>query len=180
MSVTAVPLRPIAKGSVAKLWIGLGFLALLAIALAWLGTGGFQTVTTASGVEVRTLRPGSGQQITPQYVIALHYKLHVGSAGSAVIQDSRQTGQPFITTTEGVYPGFGEGLQMMRPGGSYILSLPPGTHEPQQVPGAPFTPRDTLVFEIEVLQVEQGAAQQFLQMQQLQRMQRMQQMQGGR
>jgi len=33
MSVTAVPLRPIAKGSVAKLWIGMLLLALAASAL---------------------------------------------------------------------------------------------------------------------------------------------------
>jgi hypothetical protein len=179
MSVTAVPLRPLAKGSVMKLWIGLALLVLLAAALAWLGTSRVQSVTTASGVQLRTLEPGSGEQITPQDVVALHYKLHVNSAESPVIQDSRQSGQPFVTTTEGVYPGFGEGLQLMRPGGSYLLSLPPGTHEPQQIPGAPFTPNDTLVFEIEVLQVEPGAAEQFLQMQQMQRMQQMQQMQGG-
>ena len=182
MSVTAVPLRPLKKGSVAKLWIGLGLLALLAAALAWFGTGSFQTETTESGVTLRTLRAGNGATITDKDVVALHYKLHVGSESAPVIQDSREMGQPFVTTTQGVYPGFTEGLQRMKAGGAYVLTLPGGTHETTPNPAAPFKPEDQLVFEIEVLQVEAGAAQQFIEMQQMQRlqqMQQMQQMQGG-
>ena len=183
MSVTAVKLHPLKKGSVAKLWIVLLLLVALAAGLAWWGTGAFQTATTQTGVGIRTLRAGSGATITPQDVVALHYKLHARSLESPVIQDSRETGQPFVTTTQGVYPGFAEGLQHMRPGGAYILTLPPGTHEQGPIPpGAPFTAPDPRVFEIDVLQVEAGAGPRFLEMQrmqQLQQMQQMQQMQGG-
>jgi FKBP-type peptidyl-prolyl cis-trans isomerase FkpA len=177
MSVTAVPLRPIAKGSVAKLWIGLLLLALIAGGVAWIGTAGLQTVTLSSGVKIRTIRQGSGDKVGPNDVIALNYRLHVNSETAPVIQDSRETGQPFVTTTQGVYPGFAEGLQQMRPGGSYILWLPPGTGQQGPLPpGAPFTAKDTLVFEIDLLQVERGMAQRFLQMQQMQRLQQLQQM----
>jgi FKBP-type peptidyl-prolyl cis-trans isomerase FkpA len=183
MSVTAVPLRPVKKGSVLKLWIGLLVLAALAAAFAWWGTSAFQKVRTSSGVTIQTLRAGSGATITPQDVVALHYKLHAKSLEAPVIQDSRETGQPFVTTTEGVYPGFAEGLQHMRPGGSYILTLPPGTHEQGPIPPqAPFTKNDSLVFEIDVLQVEAGAGPRFMEMQrmqQLQQLQQMQQLQGG-
>ncbi|HEX6374196.1 MAG TPA: FKBP-type peptidyl-prolyl cis-trans isomerase [Allosphingosinicella sp.] len=183
MSVTAVLLHPLKRGSVAKLWIALALLAALAGALAWWGTSAFQPVTTGNGVGIRTLRAGSGARITPQDVVALHYKLHAKSLEAPVIQDSRETGQPFVTTTQGVYPGFGEALQHMRPGGSYILTLPPGTHEQGPIPpGAPFTAEDALVFEIDVLQVEAGAGPRFMEMQrmqQLQQLQQMQQMQGG-
>ncbi|MEA3052089.1 MAG: hypothetical protein QOG72_992 [Sphingomonadales bacterium] len=183
MSVTAVPLHPIRKGSVAKLWIGLFVLAALAAAFAWWGTSAFQRVKTPTGVGIQTLRAGSGATITPADVVALHYKLHAKTLQSPVIQDSRETGQPFVTTTAGVYPGFAEGLQHMRPGGSYILTLPPGTHEQGPIPPqAPFTAQDSLVFEIDVLQVEAGAGPRFMEMQrmqQLQQLQQMQQMQGG-
>ncbi|HEX8668867.1 MAG TPA: FKBP-type peptidyl-prolyl cis-trans isomerase [Allosphingosinicella sp.] len=182
MSATAVPLRPIRKGSVLKLWLGLGLLVLAAAALAWFSTSGFRTVTTPSGVRIRALAQGSGAPITAQDVVALHYKLHVNSPDLPAVQDSREMGQPMVTTTEGVYPGFGEGMKQMRQGGSYVLWLPPGTFPAEPMPGAPFTPKDTLVFEIDVLQVERGRAAEFLQMQQLQRMQQlqqMQQMQGG-
>ncbi|HYE29290.1 MAG TPA: FKBP-type peptidyl-prolyl cis-trans isomerase [Allosphingosinicella sp.] len=183
MSATRVPLQPLKKGSVAKLWIALALLCALAAAFAWWGTSPFQSMTTQSGVGIRTVSAGSGAKITPQDVVALHYKLHAKNLEAPVIQDSRETGQPFVTTTEGVYPGFAEGLQQMRPGGSYILTLPPGTHEQGPIPpGAPFTARDSLVFEIDVLQVEAGAGPRFLEMQriqQLQQLQQMQQMQGG-
>jgi FKBP-type peptidyl-prolyl cis-trans isomerase FkpA len=180
MSVTAVPLQPLKKGSVAKLWIALVLLAALAAAFAWWGTSAFQPVTTASGVGIRTLRAGAGAKVTAQDVVALHYKLHAKSLDAPVIQDSRETGQPFVTTTQGVYPGFAEGLQHMRPGGSYILTLPPGTHEQGPIPPqAPFTARDSLVFEIEILQVEAGAGPRFMEMQRMQQLQQMQQMQGA-
>ncbi|HYJ84133.1 MAG TPA: hypothetical protein VEW26_14970, partial [Allosphingosinicella sp.] len=106
MSVTAVPLRPLKKGSVAKLWIALAVLVALAAALAWWGTSAFQPVKTASGVSIRTLAAGSGPKITDQDVVALHYKLHAKSLEAPVVEDSRQSGQPFVTTTQGVYPGF--------------------------------------------------------------------------
>ena len=140
MSVTAVPLRPIAKGSVAKLWIGLLVLALAAAGAAWWSTAALQTVTLASGVKIRAIRQGSGPTVTADDVAALNYRLHVNSLSAPVVQDSRETGQPFVTTTQTVYPGFAEGLQHMRPGGSYLLWLPPGTGEQGPLPpGAPFT-----------------------------------------
>ncbi|MBV9931961.1 MAG: FKBP-type peptidyl-prolyl cis-trans isomerase [Alphaproteobacteria bacterium] len=177
MSVTAVPLRPIKKGSVAKFWAALVLLTLLAVALAWWTTAGFQATTLPSGVRIKPLRQGKGALITANDVVALNYRLHVGTKQAPVIQDSRETGQPFVTTTQGLFPGFADGLQHMRPGGSYVLTLPGGTHVPTQMPGAPFKPSDTLVFEIDVLQVEAGAAQRFLQAQQMQRMQQLQQLQ---
>ncbi len=167
MTVTAVPIRPIAKGSVLKLWIALLVLTAAAIAFAWYGTQGQQVITTESGVRYRVLEEGSGPTVTPNDAVALRYKLHVNSLDSEVIQDSDQTGQPFVATTSMVYPGFGEALQKMRSGGSYLLWLPPGTHEQGPLrPGTPFTAEDTLVFEIQVIQVAEGMAP-MLQMQQM-------------
>ena len=40
MSTTAVPLRPIARGSLTRLWIGVAALALAAGGLAWAGQQG--------------------------------------------------------------------------------------------------------------------------------------------
>ena len=176
MSVTAVPIRPIAKGSVLKLWIALAVLTAAAIGFAYYGTRGQQVITTESGVRYRVLEEGSGPTVTPNDAVALRYKLHVNSVDSEVIQDSDQTGQPFVATTSMVYPGFGEALQKMRSGGSYLLWLPPGTHEQGPLrPGTPFTANDTLVFEIQVIQVAEGMAP----MLQMQRMQEMQQMMQG-
>ena len=54
MSVSQVPIRPIAKGSMAKLWLGLALLAALAFGIAWMGAGQFKTVT------VDTVAAGTG------------------------------------------------------------------------------------------------------------------------
>ncbi|WP_129792352.1 FKBP-type peptidyl-prolyl cis-trans isomerase [Sphingosinicella sp. CPCC 101087] len=157
MSVTAVPIRPLARGSVLKLWIGLLVLALAAGAMAWIGTSGQQVITTESGLRYRVVEEGTGPTVTPADLVALRYQLR--KEDGTLIQDSDDTGQPFVTGTEGVFPGFAEGLQLMQAGGRYILWLPPGQHVQQAMPpGAPFTPEDTLVFEIEVLQIAPGMA----------------------
>ena len=159
MSVTAVPIRPLSRGAVVKLWIGLLVLVLSAAALAWIGTSAFQVVTLDSGVRYRVLSEGTGPTITPADLFALRYKLRVNDEDAPVIQNSDDTGQPFVASTQNVFPGFGEALQSMRAGGKYLLWLPPGQHEqgPLRL-GTPFTANDTLVFEIEVLQIAPGMA----------------------
>jgi FKBP-type peptidyl-prolyl cis-trans isomerase FkpA len=157
MSVTTVPIRPLAKGSVVKLWIGLLVLALASGALAWVGTAGQQVTATQSGLRYRVVEPGEGPTVTPADLVALHYRLT--KEDGTLIQDSRSTGQPFVTGTEGLFPGFSEGLQLMQAGGRYILYIPPGQHVQGPLPpNAPFTAQDTLVFDVEVLQIAPGMA----------------------
>jgi FKBP-type peptidyl-prolyl cis-trans isomerase FkpA len=179
--VTAVPIRPLRRGTLVRLWLGVLLVCLAAAALAWAGTGWMQEVRLPGGARYRALAAGSGARITPADVFALNYRLHVGSLDAPVIQDSTERGQPFVATTADVYPGFAEALQQMRPGGRYLLWLPPGTHVTGPAPpGAPFRASDTLVFELHVLQVAQGQAQAY-QMQRLQQMmmQQQQQQQGA-
>ncbi|MFN3799731.1 MAG: FKBP-type peptidyl-prolyl cis-trans isomerase, partial [Sphingobium yanoikuyae] len=47
MSTTAVPLRPIAKGSLTRLWIGVAAIALAAGGLAWAGQQGVEASPAA-------------------------------------------------------------------------------------------------------------------------------------
>jgi FKBP-type peptidyl-prolyl cis-trans isomerase FkpA len=157
MSVTAVPIRPLKKGSVVKLWLALGLLCLAAAALAWTGTGGQQVRTTDSGLRIQTMREGTGEAITANDLVALHYRLY--RQDGTMIQDSREAGQPMITATNGVVPGFAEGLQLMRQGGLYRLWLPPELGYGDRVPpGAPFGPGETLQFEVEILEIAPGMA----------------------
>ncbi|MEA3041168.1 MAG: hypothetical protein QOC65_657, partial [Sphingomonadales bacterium] len=53
-SVTQVPLQPLKRGSLAKLWFGILLLIGAALLLAWAGAG--QT----GGVRVKTIQPGAG------------------------------------------------------------------------------------------------------------------------
>ena len=157
MSVTAVPIRPLSRGSVLKLWLGLLVLVLLAVGFAWAGTRSLQRETLPSGVQIQVMEEGEGATVTPADLVALRYKLR--KTDGTLIQDSDQTGQPFVTSTQGLFPGFAEGLQHMRQHGRYRLWLPPGQHVQSQLPpDAPFTAQDTLVFDIQVLQIAPGMA----------------------
>jgi FKBP-type peptidyl-prolyl cis-trans isomerase FkpA len=176
--VTAVPIRPIAKGSLVKLWLGLLLLCLAGGGLAWIGTSSMQVVELGNGVRMRVLSEGHGPVMTDADVMLLSYRLHKTDVSAPVLQDSEQVGQgqPFPATTSQVYPGFAEGLRHMRAGGRYILWLPPGTHVTGPIPpGAGFTERDTLVFELHTLQLAAGMAQELQQQQMMQMQQQMQQ-----
>jgi FKBP-type peptidyl-prolyl cis-trans isomerase FkpA len=176
--VTAVPIRPIAKGSMVKLWLGLLLLCLAGAALAWVGTSSMQVIELAHGVRMRVVSEGHGPVMTDVDAMLLTYRLHANDLSAPVIQDSEQVGggQPFPATTSQVYPGFAEGLRHMRAGGRYVLWLPPGTHVTGPIPpDAGFTEHDTLVFELHTLQLGAGMAQALQQQQMMQMQQQMQQ-----
>ncbi|MGE0179763.1 MAG: FKBP-type peptidyl-prolyl cis-trans isomerase [Sphingomonas sp.] len=156
MSVTTVPIRPLARGSVLKLWLAIVTLCVAGGALAWIGTAPLQIITTSTGVRFQTIRSGEGALITPADLVAMRYRLT--KADGTLIEDSDQAGQPFVASVDRVFPGFGEAMQMMQQGGRYRFWLPPGQHAQMIPPGAPFRAEDTLVFEVRVLQVAEGMA----------------------
>lgn len=173
MSVTAVPIRPIKKGSVVKLWVGLGALALVAGGLAWAGTrdqvamgdpAGFLAanagrdgvVTTASGVQIQTIAPGNGPRIGRNDGVIIEYE---GRLLDGTVFDSTEGKGPAPMLVGQVVPGFSEALQQMQTGGSYRIWLPPELAYGSQVPpGGPIPPNAVLDFDVKVLQVVPDAA----------------------
>jgi hypothetical protein len=157
MSVTAVPIRPLARGSVLKLWLALIVLCVAGAAIAWIGTAPLQIVTTSTGVRFQTLRAGTGDKITPADLVAMRYRLT--KLDGTQIENSDDMGQPFVASSDRVFPGFGEAMAMMQQGGRYRIWLPPGQHAQGPIPpGTPFSAEDTLVFDVTVLQVAEGMA----------------------
>lgn len=173
--VTAVPIRPIARGSLVKLWIALALLLAAGAALAWVGTGSLQRTITETGLQYQVLKAGAGPNVTPADVVALHYEGRLPNG--EMFDSSASRGQPMVTTVNGILPGFAEGLQLMQAGGRYKLWIPPNLgYGPGRIPpGAPFTADDTLVFNIQVLEIVPGAAGMY----EMQRMQQMQQQMQG-
>jgi FKBP-type peptidyl-prolyl cis-trans isomerase FkpA len=171
MSATAVPIRPIKKGSVLKLWIGLAVLAAIAAAAAWLGTESQQYQTTASGLQYRVIKEGSGPHPNPSDLVLIDYD---GRLADGKVFDSTKGKQPAAMGVTGTIPGFSEGLQLMRKGGSYRLRIPPqlgyGAEEKKNQAGEIIIPANsTLVFDVTL--------HEFMNMAQLQGM--MGSMQGG-
>lgn len=167
--VTAVPIRPISRGSLVKLWLGLLILCLAGAGLAWIGTSPLQVRTTSTGLRYQVIASGDGPNVTSADLVQLEY---VGRAnGHEFDSTAAHGGEPMVTGTSGMIPGFGEALQLMRKGSRYRVWIPPHlAYNGQVPPGAPFGPNDTLEFDLHIIQVAPGmaAVQQAQQMQQLQ------------
>ena len=166
MSVTAVPLRPIRKGALAKLWIGLALAFAVAGGLAWAGTSGENVanaaspeqflawnakqdgvVTTPSGLQYKVIEPGQGgARPTDADAVLVGYKgaLRDGS----VFDENPQTSFP----VSGVVPGFSEGLKLMERGGKYRLWIPPALgYGPNTPDPAKLPPNALMVFDVDLI-----------------------------
>jgi FKBP-type peptidyl-prolyl cis-trans isomerase FkpA len=88
-------------------------------------------ITTASGLEYKVLTEGSGAEFDSSY----------------------KRGQPATFPVGRVIPGWTEGLQLMKPGGKYMLWVPPKlAYDLRSPPSIP--PGSLLTFEVELLSVK--------------------------
>lgn len=155
MSVSQVPIRPLKRGALAKLWLGILLLVGAALLLAWNGAGALRGETTASGLEFRTLEAGEGPLIKPVDGVLIVYE---GRLENGTVFDSSR-GEPVPMIAGQVIPGFAEGLQKMQKGGRYTIRIPAelayGASPP---PGSPIPPNAPLEFDVQVVQVVPNAA----------------------
>ncbi|MEP0393060.1 MAG: FKBP-type peptidyl-prolyl cis-trans isomerase [Erythrobacter sp.] len=151
--VTRVPIQPIAKGSLTKIWLGVIVAILLGAALAW--------AAVPKGFSIDTLAAGEGAMPQEGDMVFVKYKGSLASNGE-VFDESQDIplpiegifpeGSPFPIEEGATIEGFYKGLQKMQKGGKYELFIPSdmayGAEPPQ---GAPIPPNADLVFEIEVV-----------------------------
>lgn len=157
--ITRVPLQPLAKGSISKLWLG--------IAAALAAAGGLAWATMPQQVTVETVRAGQGASPGLDDVALINYK---GTLPDGKVFDEGQTPMP----VRGTIPGFAKGLQKMQTGGKYKLHIPSALAYGAKGQG-PIPPDTDLDFDVELLGFMPMAQFQ----QQMQAMQAMQQQQGG-
>jgi FKBP-type peptidyl-prolyl cis-trans isomerase FkpA len=162
--ITQVPLQPIAKGALTKLWLGVAAVALAA--------GGVAYATLPASVDVEAIKAGTGPSPKADEVVMVNY---VGKLRSGKTFDE---GKAVPLPLEGMIPGFTEGLMQMKKGGKYKLIIPAekayGKEEKRDPrTGEVVLPANSdLIFDIEVIDIlSQTQFQQMMQMQQM--------MQGG-
>lgn len=155
MSVTAVPLRPISKGGLWILWIGLILLLTAGTALAWHQTGGF------GGKEFTVVKAGTGPSPTDADIVLIKYK---GTLKDGTVFDEQEQAPMPVA---GVVPGFSEGLKKMQKGGQYKLVIPPEKGYGAETKG-PIPGNSTLYFDVELLDFKSEAEVRALQQQMLQ------------
>jgi hypothetical protein len=173
MSVTTVPIPPIEKGSLAKLWGGVALAVLIAGGAAWWGTekavaGACSAKAFASegkiersetGLQFQTVKAGTGVRPTDEDVVLVGYK---GTLASGKEFDANPRA---AFPVQGLVPGFSEALKMMQRGGSYKLCIPPaigyGAQANERIPA-----NSTLLFDVELIDFKSMAEVQALQQQQ--------------
>ena len=148
--VTRVPLQPIEKGSLTKLWLGVIVAILIGAGIAW--------AAMPKGVSVDTLVEGTGPNPGPEDVVFVKY---VGKLADGTEFDKSQD---IPLPIEGIFPagnplpldqmveGFRTGAMQMQKGGKYELFIPAelgyGAAPPE---GAPIPPNSDLYFDVELV-----------------------------
>lgn len=169
MSVTAVPLRPIAKGSLSKLWLGALAAALCGVGLAVAGTQQF--TTTESGLRYQVIAKGDGPSPSREDFALVAYK---GTLPSGQVFDENERAPMEIAN---VVPGFAEALTRMHKGGHMRVWIPAKLAYGDSPPAGSNIPANSpLIFDIRLLEFKTRA--EVMQLQQMQ-MQQMMQQQGG-
>lgn len=137
MSVTAVPLRPVNKGGLWLLWIGLAVLALVAAAVAL-------HVTRAAPDGLTVIKEGTGASPTKDDIVLIKY---VGKLDDGTVFDQNE--QAPLPVAEAV-PGFRDGLMQMKKGGHYRLVIPPELGYGDKAVG-PIPANSRLTFDVQLL-----------------------------
>jgi FKBP-type peptidyl-prolyl cis-trans isomerase FkpA len=150
MSVSQVPLRPVAKGTLVRLWLAVAALIALAFAIAYYGAGQFKNVI------VDTVTAGSGPLITEMDGVIIEY---TGRTEDGTVFDTTEGRGPAPFLVMQVVPGFREALTKMQQGGRYKILIPGRlAYGPNPPAGSPIGPNEDLSFDVHVLQVAPNAA----------------------
>lgn len=107
--------------------------------------------TTASGLQYKVLKEGSGKQATPDSTVTVHY---TGKTIDGNIFDSSvQRGEPATFPLSQVIKGWTEGVSLMKEGSKFEFYIPAElAYANQERPGIPAN--SALVFEVELLSVK--------------------------
>ena len=172
--ITRVPIQPIARGSLTKLWLGVLIAVLLGAGLAW--------AAAPKGLSVDTITAGTGDSPKVGDVVFVKY---VGKLKDGTEFDRSQPlpippgllpdGNPLLLEEGAIIDGFIQGLTQMQKGGKYELTIPAEqAYGAEPPPGSPIPPNSDLIFEVEVVdfmsrddfQQRAAAIQQMMQAQQ--------------
>ncbi|MGE5385162.1 MAG: FKBP-type peptidyl-prolyl cis-trans isomerase [Betaproteobacteria bacterium] len=109
--------------------------------------------TTGSGLVIEDIVVGEGSEATVRSQVTVHYTGWLTSGSK--FDSSKDRDDPFRFTLGAyqVIPGWDEGVQGMKVGGTRKLTIPPDLAYGSQGAGGVIPPNATLVFEVELLDV---------------------------
>ena len=111
--------------------------------------------TTASGLQYKVIKSGTGPLPKPTDTVKVHY---TGTLVDGTVFDSSvERGTPATFPVKGVIPGWTEALQLMKVGDKWQLVIPAKLAYGEEGPG-PIGPNSTLIFDVELLGIEKPEA----------------------
>ena len=109
--------------------------------------------TTASGLQYKVLKEGTGKSPQAADTVEVHYQ---GTLLDGTEFDSSiKRGQPAEFPLNRVIPGWTEGVQLMKEGAKYQFTIPSKlAYGERGTPGGPIPPNATLIFEVELISIK--------------------------
>ena len=108
-------------------------------------------VTLESGLQYKILNEGSGAKPTANDTVKCHYEGRL--INGQVFDSSIRRGEPAEFPVGGVIAGWVEALQLMPVGSKWQLYIPSELAYGQHGAGAAIGPNETLIFDVELLEI---------------------------
>jgi FKBP-type peptidyl-prolyl cis-trans isomerase FklB len=112
--------------------------------------------TTASGLQYKVLKSGSGKSPAKSDTVKVHY--HGTLIDGTVFDSSVERGEPVSFAVNQVIPGWTEALQLMKEGDKWQLFIPSNLAYAERGAGGKIGPNSALLFDVELLSIEKSAA----------------------
>ncbi len=109
--------------------------------------------TRDSGLQYRILKAGKGKRPKSTDTVTTHYRGTL--IDGTEFDSSYKRGKPATFPVNGVIPGWTEALQLMEEGAKWQLFIPPHLAYGEKGAGQQIGPNATLIFEVELLSVQE-------------------------
>ncbi len=110
-------------------------------------------ITLASGLQYKVLKKGSGKKPKATDTVTTHYRGTL--IDGTEFDSSYRRGQPVSFPVNGVIAGWTEALQLMEEGAKWQLFIPSSLAYGERGAGPQIGPNATLIFEVELISVQE-------------------------
>jgi FKBP-type peptidyl-prolyl cis-trans isomerase FklB len=109
--------------------------------------------TTATGLQYKVLKEGTGKMPTAYDTVVVHYRGTL--LDGTEFDSSYKRNEPAVLPVSGLIPGWTEALQMMKAGSKWQLWVPSKSAYGEAGAGGVIPPNAALSFEVELISIEQ-------------------------